>query len=671
MDSYNWISTKYATDGIKQLFNNPFLSDIIFEFPDGRILFGHRTFVAMRSRILHEEFNSSSDTFKIDDYSYNAYKEFLSFLYTNECIINEANCVELLYLAIHHSIQTLYRACNDYFMRSNLFKFYEVCDKNNWRKMGNSVVEHVKFNFDDIISNMNLLHIKPETLDLFLRDDDLDILSEYTVFDIVMKWARYECDKRNEHDNGFEKRKILGRNLFLIRFAAMTCEEFAKCVEREPDLLTSDEISSIFLNISINKRNKYGFCDVKRAGQCDMSTESESSTVIRLEESNINGQNLDSKSKQKLDVSMDEISDDSILIEDITVIENNNKVTEEQSCPVTSSDIVYSSNDITKNITDSRNLSSICFDVVARNYSKTFYFNRHYFNLSVSKSIMFCGLYFHGKPRLVKFELLIKESRKSILNFESTGDNSNILTKPTLLHPNIMYCIAYSFGEWRDCEEITWAINHKFPIECVQNEIKFYFNKAAVHITKIFYQPCVPFEKSDFIVKDKYSDKLHDIDQFPLDSGKQRAIKKYSTREFIPTENTNNVFRIFLTPCKQIIHNLSFKMVFSVSHAIVLSGITFNTHFSRDVEIKIMDDESNKLLLTKYGNTCNTIPLSSTIIQPRRKFKILYMFTRRNAIGPEILTASCKRSTPWNDKINDCIFTVYCNSAHINAILFR
>lgn len=98
-----------------------------------------------------------------------------------------------------------------------------------------------------------------------------------------MKWANNACLNYFGTLNGYLKRRLLAQNIFLIRFPAMSCSDFSKCLIMEPNLLTSQEKFRIYMLISSEKPN----CLNKRRSQLISSNKNEDDTdtiAIKFEE---------------------------------------------------------------------------------------------------------------------------------------------------------------------------------------------------------------------------------------------------------------------------------------------------------------------------------------------------------------------------------------------------
>lgn len=269
--TYFWHRNMNISDAFKQIWNTTFLTDARIILKDGRILYAHRIVLVLRSMKIYEEIHNNTypiiDIF-IENYSYEIIYQFLKYLYTDECDITMINVSELLKLAKEYEVQSLELYCL-HFIRYKLspLKSLELSIKNNLETIKQESLLYIAENFATFIMHPTFLDIDSCTLNAILRLNTISHPNEYGIFQRVMNWAEISGFKRMACRNvtGLMKRKMLGLdNLKLIRFAAMTREEFAHCTIMQPGLLTHDECISIFFNITAGVKNKYGFSEVKR-----------------------------------------------------------------------------------------------------------------------------------------------------------------------------------------------------------------------------------------------------------------------------------------------------------------------------------------------------------------------------------------------------------------------
>lgn len=271
---YNWNETLVINDVFNQLFNNNFLSDIQFQFKNGTILYAHTIVLCGRSQKMYDDMNSRTNTKNnivlIENYSYETVKYFLKFLYTDACDINAGNVIELIEMAKEYLVESLEKQCQDIIqLHFHPFQLLQLSVKHNLIELKKSSITQISADIQKLLSHPEFLEIDSETLNVILKLESISNLGEFDVFKQVMNWANKKCIGKSDLGNidatGSMKRNVLGENIKLIRFAAMTSKEFVDCIEMEPGLLSDDECVSIFMNIISGNKNGYGILDTKRS----------------------------------------------------------------------------------------------------------------------------------------------------------------------------------------------------------------------------------------------------------------------------------------------------------------------------------------------------------------------------------------------------------------------
>lgn len=270
--NFEWDSGSTLSDAFGKLINNSFLSDIEFSFPDGRSLYAHSFVLCMRSKTYFDTFKSSIGKEKrvaVEDTDYETLLEFLNHIYSDVPTVSDNNPIDVFRLAKKYCVDYLEKKCITAILRD--LKYNTACEllescgeEEGWGLIEEKVVEFIASNYMKVISDESFLNIKSETLQTILELDPVSNDNEREIFKYVMQWATRACEKEDDDVDGMNKRMQLSENLKLIRFAAMTLDEFNMCMNDEPDLLIDMEISAIRSNIETGITNPYGFLDEKR-----------------------------------------------------------------------------------------------------------------------------------------------------------------------------------------------------------------------------------------------------------------------------------------------------------------------------------------------------------------------------------------------------------------------
>ena len=136
-------------------------------------------------------------------------------------------------------------------------------------------LECIDKNTPEALTADGFTDIDIDTLSAVLDRDSLRI-KENKLFAAVLRWSEAECQRQALPVTVENKRSVLGRALYQIRFPLMTVEEFAQG-PAQSGILTDRETVSLFLHFTVNPKPPVGFLDVPR---CSMTGKEQ--TVCRL-----------------------------------------------------------------------------------------------------------------------------------------------------------------------------------------------------------------------------------------------------------------------------------------------------------------------------------------------------------------------------------------------------
>lgn len=267
MSKYDWNKTIVISDAFKQLFNNSFMADVKLTFDDGQTLYAHKMVLCLRSFTLHENFNIKS--IMLENRSYNITRQFLKYLYSDECDLEPNNVFELLEMSKEFCVPPLETLCEKYLCSSlHPLQSLKISLKNDMGQLKAKSLIYIAENFASTLIHSEFLEIDSQTLSAVLKLEAVSNPEEFEMFKCVLFWAEEKCRKNSADDiivDGIMVREVLGENLKLIRFPAMTNSEFANVIELKSGLLTEAECVSIFLNIATGKKNRFEFNDEPRS----------------------------------------------------------------------------------------------------------------------------------------------------------------------------------------------------------------------------------------------------------------------------------------------------------------------------------------------------------------------------------------------------------------------
>ncbi|XP_050037695.1 BTB/POZ domain-containing protein 3-like [Dermacentor andersoni] len=101
-----------------------------------------------------------------------------------------------------------------------------------------------------VLTSTNFPNVALHTLETIVRRKYLNLYSEYALYSAVVQWGQEECSRRNLERDVDNVRSVIDTVLPLIRFLAMSPEEFCKGPAKS-GLLTKEECFSVFMNMAI------------------------------------------------------------------------------------------------------------------------------------------------------------------------------------------------------------------------------------------------------------------------------------------------------------------------------------------------------------------------------------------------------------------------------------
>jgi protein-L-isoaspartate O-methyltransferase len=144
---------------IKELLNNPHLSDITFNV-EGKKIYCHKFILQLRSEHFQGMFSSgmkesSATELNISEFSYEPFMEMIKFVYTDDCVLTPDNCVLILELANYYKLDRLKAMC-EYRLHldvdtENVASFLMVADRFNAQQLRSFCLQYILDNIKDVI----------------------------------------------------------------------------------------------------------------------------------------------------------------------------------------------------------------------------------------------------------------------------------------------------------------------------------------------------------------------------------------------------------------------------------------------------------------------------------------------------------------------------------------
>ena len=240
----------------RYLLNDESDSDVKFLLGNGDQVFAHKTLLSDKSPVFAAMFYgpmaTKDDQIQLPDCDDKLnFLEFLRYLYCEECEVDWGNFLTILYLAKKYIVLSLEEKCITFALSNlsvnNVLTALHVACRFEEEVMQQKCIDFICPNAEKVLETDTLLELDLETLAILLKEENLRV-REIELFKAVDKWCEHQLklqDSSSSDIDKFEKRKLLGDAVYLIRFPAMNVTDFAdNCIDS--GCLTPKECCDIF-----------------------------------------------------------------------------------------------------------------------------------------------------------------------------------------------------------------------------------------------------------------------------------------------------------------------------------------------------------------------------------------------------------------------------------------
>ncbi|XP_076359088.1 BTB/POZ domain-containing protein 6-B-like isoform X2 [Tachypleus tridentatus] len=272
----NWQAAKATVrERNAAMFNNELMSDVQFIVgPKGSTqrIPAHKYILATGSSVFFAMFYGGlaedKREIEIPDVEPAAFLTLLRYLYYDDISLEADTVLATLYAAKKYLVPHLARACVSYLetsltaknacvllSQSQLFEEPDLMQR-CW--------EVIDAQAELAVTSEGFGDIDYNTLETILSRETLNV-KETILFQAVMNWATAECLRRDIEPISENKRKVLGKALYLIRIPGMALEEFANG-PAQSRILTLQETTDIFLHFTASNKPILDFPTCPRIG---------------------------------------------------------------------------------------------------------------------------------------------------------------------------------------------------------------------------------------------------------------------------------------------------------------------------------------------------------------------------------------------------------------------
>lgn len=255
---------KTLRERIEHMYCNETLADVFFVVgtDDSRQRIpAHKFVLSIGSVVFDAMFNGGltpnnpEEALEIElpDVEPSAFLALLKFLYSDEVKIEAESVMTTLYTAKKYAVPAMEKECVMFLQQclvpDNAFMMLSQAKLFDEPELMQKCLEVIDKNTLEALNGEGFTEIDLDTLCEVLTRDGLRI-REIFLFQAVLRWAKFEAERRGMPANVESRRTVLARAIQLVRFPLMKIDEFALHVE--PNLLTEREMNKIYKYLAVS-----------------------------------------------------------------------------------------------------------------------------------------------------------------------------------------------------------------------------------------------------------------------------------------------------------------------------------------------------------------------------------------------------------------------------------
>lgn len=194
-------------DGINDIYQAKQFCDVVIKVEDTEIR-AHKVILASCSKYFRAMFTTdlkegSENVVELKDVSEDAVQKVINFMYTGRIQIITESVQELLHVADLFDLQEVREACTDTLIRNlspeNCISMTNLAEAHSLKALGKASMKYAHQNVETVLQSQEFLKTPITQVKQLLSSDELNINSELTVFDGVLRWINNDKASRQQY----------------------------------------------------------------------------------------------------------------------------------------------------------------------------------------------------------------------------------------------------------------------------------------------------------------------------------------------------------------------------------------------------------------------------------------------------------------------------------------
>uniref|UniRef100_A0AC34FV76 BTB domain-containing protein n=1 Tax=Panagrolaimus sp. ES5 TaxID=591445 RepID=A0AC34FV76_9BILA len=228
--------------------------DVVFEIK-GKKLYANKFMICSISStfnsMLSKRWMLKDEPIPIQEYSYDDFKQLLTFIYSGECSLTAGNIFAMVDIAEFYGIKTLKKVAENFITNlamdiKNVFQMIEVANKYSLEKLKESVNRFVSQNLSTILKSEQIQGLEKSVVQ-YIVESSQEAARQDELFEAVYKWAEGRASEKLTNDINLNLNESIKEELsdFLpfINLQKMNAVFLIEFVVKKSFLFSGDELS--------------------------------------------------------------------------------------------------------------------------------------------------------------------------------------------------------------------------------------------------------------------------------------------------------------------------------------------------------------------------------------------------------------------------------------------